>query len=87
MDVTKLSSKGQIVVPKKLRERYDWQTGFEFIVIDMGDGILLKPKRPFAVTTIEEVAGCLAYSGSPKTVEDMHTAVQQGIAEAWHDRR
>jgi AbrB family looped-hinge helix DNA binding protein len=87
MDTTKLSSKGQIVVPKKLRESYDWQAGLEFIVIDTGDGILLKPKRPFPATTVEDVAGCLAYSGTPKTVEEMDMAVQQGLAEAWHDRR
>ena len=85
MNTTRLSSKGQIVVPKKLRETYDWQTGLEFIVIDVGDRILLKPKRPFATTTVEDVAGCLAYDGSPKTIEDMNTAIQQGVAETWHD--
>ncbi len=85
MTTTRLSSKGQIVVPKNLRELYNWQAGLEFVVLDTGDGILIKPKRPFATTTIDDVAGCLAYSGTPKTVKEMDTAVQHGIAEAWHD--
>ncbi len=86
MNTTTLSSKGQIIVPKWVRETYNWQAGLEFIVIDTGDGILLKPKRPFATTTVTDVAGCLIYDGLPKTVEEMETAVQKGIAGRWHDR-
>lgn len=85
MNTTKLSNEGQIVLPKQVREMHNWQAGLEFIVIDTGDGVLLKPKRPFAITTIADVAGCLAYDGPPKTVEEMDTAVQQGISGAWHD--
>lgn len=85
MNSTKLSSKGQIIVPKWVRDAHNWQTGLEFIVIDTGDGILLKPKRPFTPTTLEEVAGCLPYDGKAKTIEEMETAVQQGIVEDWHD--
>ena len=87
MNTTKLSSKGQIIVPKWVREAYNWEPGLEFTVIDTGDGILLKPKRPLPPTTLENVAGCLAYEGAAKTVEEMETAVQEGIAEAWHDSR
>ena len=61
MATTKLSSKGQIIIPKALREAYNWQAGLEFAVIDTGDGILLKPTPTFAATTLEQVAGCLAY--------------------------
>lgn len=83
MNTTKLSSKGQIIVPKWVRDAHNWQTGLEFIVINTTDGILFKPKRPFPTTTLEEVAGCLAYEGPAKTIEEMETAVQQGITEAW----
>ncbi len=84
MNTTTLSSKGQIVVPKQVRTAHNWQVGLMFSVINIGDGIFLKPKRPFPTTTIEEVSGFLAYDGAAKTVEEMDTAVQQGIAEAWH---
>ena len=42
-------------------------------------------KRPFAPTTIEEVAGSLNYEGEAKAIEEMETAVQQGIVADWHD--
>jgi AbrB family looped-hinge helix DNA binding protein len=84
MNTTTLSSKGQIIVPKQVRDAHNWQAGLTFIVIDTEDGLLFKPQRPFPPTTVDDVAGCLAYTGTPKTVEEMDTAVQQGIAEAWH---
>ncbi len=45
----------------------------------MGDGIILKPKKPFAETKLDDVAGCLKYQGEPKTLEDMDNAIRQGI--------
>ncbi|MBE2224527.1 MAG: hypothetical protein IAF02_23510 [Anaerolineae bacterium] len=53
--------------------------------INASDDILRQAKRPFVPTTIEEVAGCLKYEGLAKTIEEMETAVQQGIVEEWHD--
>jgi AbrB family looped-hinge helix DNA binding protein len=87
MSTTRLSSKGQIIIPKWLRERHNWQTGMEFLIVDAGDGIFLKPQRPFAPTTVAEVGGMLAYNGPGKTVEEMDEAIAQGIAEGWHDQR
>jgi AbrB family looped-hinge helix DNA binding protein len=86
MGTIKLSRKGQVTIPKALRETYNWQAGLEFMVIDTGDGILLKPVQNFAATTLEQVAGCLAYKGPSKSVDDMDRAVQRGVLEAWHDR-
>jgi hypothetical protein len=37
----------------------------------MGDGILLKPKKPFQETTLDQVAGCLKYEGKAKTIEEI----------------
>ncbi len=85
MNTTKLSSKGQIIIPKWLRENYNWQTGLEFKVIDTGDGILLKPAKPFPETTIADVAGCLKYEGRPITLEDMERAIETGVVESWND--
>ncbi len=86
METTRLSSKGQIIIPKGLRKAYNWQAGAIFDVIDTGNGILLKPKSTFPQTTVEEVAGCLAYGGKAKSIEEMDEAIRQGVEEAWHDR-
>lgn len=86
MEVTRLSSKGQVIIPKALRVAHHWEAGQELIAVDVGDGILLKPKKPFEPTTLAEVAGCLKVEGQPKSLEEMNRALRQGIQEQWHDR-
>ncbi len=82
MEITKFSPQGQVIIPQSLREAHQWEVGQEFIIIDMGDGILLKPKQAFIVTKLDDVAGCLKYQGKPKTLEDMDNAIRQGIEES-----
>lgn len=81
MNTITLSSKGQITIPQHLCEAYGWHAGMAFLVVDTGDGILLKPKRPLPVTTLEDVAGCLAYEGNPKTLAEMDKGIKQGVDE------
>ena len=83
MNITKLSSKGQIIIPKPIRTSHHWEAGQELVVIDHGDGILLKPKAPFAETHIKDVASCLKFSGKAKTLEEMQTAISEGIKEKY----
>ncbi|MDJ0570028.1 MAG: AbrB/MazE/SpoVT family DNA-binding domain-containing protein [Pleurocapsa sp. MO_192.B19] len=83
METIRLSSKGQVIIPKKLRDAYHWLAGQELIAIDTGDGILLKPKQPFQETKLEDVAGCLPYTGEAKTLAEMDNAIHQGILEQW----
>lgn len=80
MKTTKLSSQGQVTVPQSLREH--WEEGQELIIINMGDGILLKPKKIFSETRLDEVAGCLNYPGKVKTIEEMDQAIAQGIQKS-----
>ena len=82
METTKLSSQGQVTVPQSLREH--WEEGQELIIINMGDGILLKPKKIFSETRLDEVAGCLNYQGKAKTIEEMDQALAQGIQTSWN---
>ena len=65
-NITKLSSKGQVFIPKPLRSAHHWETGQELVIVDLGDGVLLKPKNPFDETDIAEVASCLKYKGNTK---------------------
>ena len=41
--IVKLSSKGQVVLPKKLREGLGWKTGQEFSVRGEGTRVILEP--------------------------------------------
>ena len=83
METTKLSSKGQVIIPKALREAHNWLAGQELIAIDTGEGILLKPKQPFVETQLKEVAGCLENREQAKTLAEMNEAIEQGIMEQW----
>ncbi|MCC5649028.1 AbrB/MazE/SpoVT family DNA-binding domain-containing protein [Nostoc sp. XA013] len=69
------------MIPQSLRDAHQWGVGQEFIIIDMGDEIFLKPKKAFVVTKLDDVAGCLKYQGKPKILEDMDNAIRQGIEE------
>jgi AbrB family looped-hinge helix DNA binding protein len=81
MEKTKLSNKGQIVIPKHVRTAHGWEPGLEFLVEDTGDGIKLKPLKPYKETTIGEVLGCLNYKGPRKSLQDMEAAIDRGARE------
>lgn len=83
MNTTKLSSKGQVIIPKPLRTLHHWETGQELVVVDVGDGILLKPKTPFEETSIKDVASCLKFKGKTQTLEDMEAAIAEGIRDKY----
>ncbi len=42
ISTTKLSSKGQIVIPEEIRERLGLKTGDQFVVLGDGDVVILK---------------------------------------------
>ena len=79
MTTTKLSSKGQVIIPKPIRSALHWEAGQELVVVDVGDGVLLKPKTPFEQTGLDEVAACLKYEGDAKTLDEMEAAIAEGI--------
>ncbi|BDI06986.1 AbrB/MazE/SpoVT family DNA-binding domain-containing protein [Sphaerotilus microaerophilus] len=83
---TRMSSKGQIIIPKPLRTMHHWTAGTELEVIDVGDGLLLRPRVTFPATRLEDVAGCLPHSGPALTDEDIAAALAAGIQEQWRDR-
>lgn len=85
METTKLSSKGQVVLPSHIRSAHQWQPGVEFSVEDTPDGVLLRPLKPFKPTRLEEVFGCAGYTGPAKTIEEMDAAIAAGIKA--HDDR
>ena len=46
METTRLSTKGQIILPKAIRVSRDWRPGTAFIVEETVDGVLLRPSDP-----------------------------------------
>jgi AbrB family looped-hinge helix DNA binding protein len=72
---TKLSTKGQVVLPKSLRASHRWKPGTEFIIQDRDEGILLKPKSGGKARTWESIIGCVPYTGPSKSIKEMDEAV------------
>lgn len=56
----------------------------QLIMINLGDGILLKSKKVFPETKLADVAGCLKYEGKAKTIEEMDEAIAKGIEKSWN---
>ncbi len=83
MESTKLSSKGQVIIPKSIRDAHNWQPGQELVAIDTEDGIFLKPKQPFPETSLTNVAGCLPYSGKSKTLDEIDEAIRLSVSKSW----
>lgn len=85
METTRLSTKGQIILPKSIRDSRDWRPGMALTVEETKDGVLLRPKRLFPGTRMEDVVGCLQYKGKAKTVAQMDAAIRKVVLER-HDR-
>jgi len=83
--LTTVSTKGQVILPKSIRQRRNWDAGTRLMVEDTPEGILLRQAPAFAPTTPDQVFGLLATGGPPVSLDDMDAAV---LAEARkrHDR-
>jgi AbrB family looped-hinge helix DNA binding protein len=72
---TTVSTKGQVILPKSIRQRRQWGPGTHLTVEETADGVLLRRAAIFSPARPEEVFGCLAYSGPAKTIEEMDAAI------------
>jgi len=60
METVRLSSKGQIVIPKGMRDDMHLPPGTEFIISVTATGFTLTPVTLFPKTEVNEVRGSLA---------------------------
>ena len=83
METVKLSTKGQIVIPKDIRESRHLAAGTEFVIAFLGDEIRLKPIPVFPTTHVEEGKGYLARKGrKPLSDEETEFAIGEMLKEA-----
>jgi len=88
--ITRLSDKGQVVVPKAIRDLKGWAPGLDLEVVDAGDGILLRPRRRVKTLTPSETVArfkeIYQHQGPPVTLEEMDEAIAEEAArraERW----
>ena len=70
-ETVKLSSKGQLVIPRAIREALHWETGTELTVIASGNGIMIQPKRKKTGKRMEDLIGFLRENESPIDNEEL----------------
>jgi len=78
MAITKLSTKGQVVLPKEVRDTLGISSGTE-LEVEVRDGVVLL--RPIRKTTVDDLLGMLEWSGPARTLEEMEEAIAKGAAE------
>ncbi len=76
MEFVKLSSKGQFIIPKSIRKRHHWEAGTEFVIIDRGAELVIKPAKYFQETKLESPDAPSIYHGKPLSLDDMERAVK-----------
>ncbi len=76
---TTVSTKGQVILPKAIRDQLGWDTGTRLIVESAGDGVLLNVASTFAASRAKDVFACLPRRGEPKTVGEMKLRTGDGM--------
>ena len=85
METTRLSSKGQVIIPKVFRSTLHWEAGQELTVIDTGDGLLIKPKAAFTSSDLSEVAGLFKGKVEPRTDAEIEVGLLEDVRRQWRD--
>lgn len=65
---------GTVVGLKRLKPKV-WRDGRDF----------LNANNAFPQTSLQEVAGCLAYQSKAKTIDELNDAIKEGILEKYGD--
>ncbi len=76
---TTVSSKGQIVIPKDVRDRLKITAGDQFEVVERPDGVLLRKATAKSHKSFDEVTAkiksIVRYDGPPVSIEEMSEAI------------
>jgi AbrB family looped-hinge helix DNA binding protein len=78
---TRLSTKGQLIIPKEIRERHGWEPGIELEIEDRGDSVLLRRALDVPETTLEDLLGCTGYRGPAHSLEEMEAGIAAGARQ------
>lgn len=89
-----MSAKGQIVIPKDVRDRLGLVEGTVLDVTERGGEVVLRrrgaPSEVQNRISVEEarqrIQSIYRYDGPPLTLEDMDRAVESAVRQKWESR-
>ena len=70
-----VSKTGRITRPETAPPTHGWAVGTRLQPEETPDGAAPTEASPFPPTRFEDVFGCLAWGGPPKTIDEMDAAV------------
>jgi AbrB family looped-hinge helix DNA binding protein len=80
---TKVSTKGQVVLPKAIRDKRGFGPGAELIVEERPEGVLLRPAPKAGATRYEDVFGMLGPVDRIVSIEEMNEGVLEEARRRW----
>jgi AbrB family looped-hinge helix DNA binding protein len=81
---TTLSTKGQVVIPKAVRDALAWPDGITLAIEAHAQGVLLSAaKHHFEPTDAQAVRGCMNYKGPAMSIDDIDKKLASAFAEKW----
>lgn len=66
-----LSSKGQVVIPKEIRDELHWEAGTQITLVSSASGVMLKAVPKKAGRSFESLIGMLKHEGRPLSNEEL----------------
>lgn len=78
---TRLSTKGQLIIPKEIRDRHGWRPGSELIVEDRHGEVILRSPAAISETSLEDLVGCTGYKGPRRSLKEMDEGIARGVKE------
>jgi AbrB family looped-hinge helix DNA binding protein len=86
MTSTRLSTKGQVVLPRDIRDGLNWTAGMELLVNREGDTVTLRAKPALPAKTLEprDVVGILKWDGPPVSIREMDKAIDEMFRREWN---
>ena len=66
-----LSSKGQVVIPKEIRDELHWLAGTQITLVSSASGVTLKAVPKKTGLKFEDLIGMLKHDGAPLSNEEL----------------
>lgn len=84
-----LSSKGQLVIPKEIRDELHWDAGTQIALVSSASGVTLKAVPKKTGRKFADLIGLLKHEGAPLSIEELCKPVdysEDGVATGSHGR-
>jgi len=76
-----LSSKGQVVIPKEIRDELHWDTGTQIVLVSSASGVALKAVSKKTGRKFADLIGILKHEGPRLSIEDLCKPVDVGAEQ------